>query len=86
MWLGHLDRAEQYTELLLDASRRHALALWHAIGRAHRGVLLINRGDPRTGLPLLLTASEECRAVSAGYRVLVFVADQAAWFSRSLGR
>jgi tetratricopeptide (TPR) repeat protein len=83
MWLGHLDRAEQYTELLLDASRRHALALWHAIGRAHRGVLLINRGDPRTGLPLLLTASEECRAVSAGYRVLVFVADQAAAIGRA---
>ncbi len=83
VWLGHLDRAEQYIELLLDTAGRHVLAPWHAVGRAHRGVLLIKRGDLWAGLPQLRAAFEECRAVPAGYRVLIFVADLAEAMGRA---
>jgi len=83
LWSGKLDLAEQYVDLLHDTSRRHALTLWHALGRAHRGVLLVKRGDPKAGLPELQAAFSECRAAPAGYRVLIFIAELAEALGRA---
>jgi predicted ATPase len=75
LWVGNLDLAEQYIDLLIDTSNRHALTLWHGLGRGHRGVLLVKRGDLQAGLTQLRTAFENCRAMPTGYRVLMFVAE-----------
>jgi len=75
LWVGDLDLAERYISRLLETARRHELTLWNAVGRAHRGVRLIKRGDLRAGLPELRAAFEECRVVPAGYRVLMFIAE-----------
>jgi hypothetical protein len=68
-----LHLAEQYIEVLHETSNRYALTLWHALGRAHRGVLLIKQGNLRAELPQLRAAFEECWVVPAGYRVLMIV-------------
>jgi hypothetical protein len=70
LWVGILDLAEQYIDLLHESSSKLPLGHnWHPVGRAYRAVLLIKRGDQRAGLPQLRTAFEECRALPAGYRV-----------------
>ena len=74
LWIGNLELAEQYIEVLDETSNRHGLALWHALGRAHRGVLLIKRGDLQAGLRQLRVALEECLVEPTGYhRTLFFV-------------
>jgi predicted ATPase/DNA-binding winged helix-turn-helix (wHTH) protein len=75
LWAGNLDLAEQYISLLHDISSRHELTLWHSLGRAHRGVLVVRRGDLEGGLSHLRAAFEECRVAPTGYRVLFFVAE-----------
>jgi hypothetical protein len=75
LWVGNLDLAEQYIDLLHETSRRLPLTNnWHPVGRAYRGVLLIKRGDLQAGLPRLRAAFEECRGVPVGYR-LGFIAE-----------
>jgi predicted ATPase len=58
-WVGDLAAAEHYVGMLLDHSTRHALALWHAVGRSHRGVLVIKRGNVIAGLGLLRAGLDE---------------------------
>ncbi|MEJ0015516.1 MAG: winged helix-turn-helix domain-containing protein [Acetobacteraceae bacterium] len=72
--IGDLALAEHYIDLLLETSRRHGLTLWHAIGLAHRGILLIRQGDLPSGLACLRDVFEEHNVVPPGYRVLDFVA------------
>ena len=57
--VGDLAMAELYVRLLLDHSRRHGLAMWHAFGRSYQGLLSIKRGDVATGLGLLRTSLDE---------------------------
>jgi predicted ATPase len=76
LWVGNLDLAERHVDLLLRTSNRHALTLWQALGRAHRGVLLIKQRDLEAGLPQLRAAFEELRAVPPGYRFM-FIAELA---------
>ena len=78
LWAGDLDRCQYYIDLLRDFSRRHTLALWRAFGRAHQGVLLVRRGDLQGGLTLLRTGLDAFGAAFAGYRVLIFLVEQAA--------
>lgn len=75
--IGALDLAGQYIDLLIEVSTRHGLTLWHALGRAHRGVFLIRQGDLQTGLAHLRDVFEERNVVPPGYRVLDFVAQLA---------
>jgi hypothetical protein len=75
LWTGNLHLAEQYIEVLHETSNRYVLPLWHALGGAHRGVLLIKRGNLRAGLPQLRVAFEECWVVPPGYRVLMIVSE-----------
>jgi predicted ATPase len=74
LWMGNLELAEHYIDLLHETSSKHELTFWHAVSRAHRGVHLIKRGDQQVGLPRLRAAFEECRAVPAGYRFM-FIAE-----------
>jgi predicted ATPase len=69
---GDLAAAEHYGTMLLDHSTRHALALWRACGRSFQGVLVIQRGDVITGLPLLRAGIDEFG--EAGSAVLRFIA------------
>jgi predicted ATPase len=75
LWTGNLHLAEQYIEVLHETSKRYGLTLWHALARAHRGVLLVKRGNLRAGLPQLHAAFEELWVVPTGYRVLIFIAE-----------
>jgi hypothetical protein len=77
LWVGDLELTEVYIDLLLYHSRRHGLALWHSFGKAYRGVLLIRRGNLRSGLPLLRGGFDEFGAAIAGYRVLMFLGELA---------
>ncbi len=76
LWVGNLDLAEQYIDLLHETLNKHGLTLWNAVYRGHRSVLLIKRGDLQAGLPGLRAAFEECRATPAGYR-FTFIAEPA---------
>jgi hypothetical protein len=57
LWIGNLDIAEQYIDLLHETSSRLPQSNWHPLGRAYRGVLLIKRGDLQVGLPRLRAAA-----------------------------
>jgi hypothetical protein len=76
LWVGDLDLAEQYINLLHETSSSLPPSNWHPVGRAYRGVLLIKRGDLKAGLPRLRAAFEECRAIPAGFR-MAFIAELA---------
>jgi predicted ATPase len=78
-----LDLAEQYIDLLHETSNRFSLTLWHALARAHRGVLLVKRGGLQDGLPQLRAAYEDCRVMPTGYRVLMFITDLAEALGRA---
>ncbi len=55
LWNGDLDRAEQYTTMLLDYSTRWSLPRWLRVGRCYESVLAMKRGDIHGGLRLLQT-------------------------------
>ncbi|HET6234656.1 MAG TPA: hypothetical protein VFE41_06775, partial [Acetobacteraceae bacterium] len=59
LWAGDLAAAELYVRMLLDHSRRYGLALWHALGRSHQGLLAIKQGDVLAGVGLLRTSLDE---------------------------
>jgi tetratricopeptide (TPR) repeat protein len=56
LWVGDLDRAEQFTRMLLDLSTRFALPRWQAVGRCYESVIAMKRGDIAGGLRLLQAA------------------------------
>ena len=72
LWVGNLNLAERYVDLLHETLSRHGLTSWQALGRAHRGVLLIKQGNLQAGLPQLRAAFEELRAVPPGLRFMFF--------------
>jgi predicted ATPase/DNA-binding winged helix-turn-helix (wHTH) protein len=73
LWVGDLVAAEDYVEMLLDHATRSALALWHAWGRCHHGMLVSRRGDVVAGLRLLRDGYDELgEARFAGLRLIAF--------------
>jgi predicted ATPase/DNA-binding winged helix-turn-helix (wHTH) protein len=80
--VGDLAEAEHYVDMLLDHSKKYALARWHAYGRSYYGVLAIERGDLNNGLRLLRTGIDEFGGASSGMQSPVFLAHMA----RALGR
>jgi tetratricopeptide (TPR) repeat protein len=70
LWTGDLTAAESHISSLLDYSTRHALAVWHALGRGHQGVLAIKRGDLLTGLPRLRAGFDDLDPVFCFIRFL----------------
>jgi predicted ATPase/DNA-binding winged helix-turn-helix (wHTH) protein len=82
-WIGNLAAAEHYAETLLDHSTRHGLVLWHALGRSHRGVLVIKRGDATAGLGLLRAGRDEFGKERFAERSLVFLTEAAEALGRA---
>ncbi|HEX3521934.1 MAG TPA: winged helix-turn-helix domain-containing protein, partial [Stellaceae bacterium] len=72
IWIGDLVAAEHYVEMLLDHSR-HALALWHAFGQSHKGVLVIKRGDVVAGLRLLRASLGEIGEARSAFGLIMFL-------------
>ena len=60
IWSGELVAAERSVAMPLDHSARHGLAAWHARGRCLNGVLLIRRGEGRTGSRCSAPRSTSC--------------------------
>ncbi len=83
LWVGDLEAAEQYIDLLRDYATRHGLSLWRAFGMAYQGVLSIRRGDVRGALPLLRGGFDQFGTAFAGYRVLIFLGELAGALGRA---
>ena len=81
--VGDLAEAERHVDMLLDHSKRYALARWHAYGRSYRGVLAIERGDLNNGLRLLRSGIGEFGEVSSGMQSPVFQARMAMALGRA---
>jgi len=77
LFTGDLVAAEQYVEMLLDHSTRHALARWRAWGLSHQGVLAIQRGDLGSGLRLLRAGFDEPGAAGTVPQFFTFLLAEA---------
>jgi hypothetical protein len=82
-WVGDLAAAEHYLGMLLDHSTRHALGLFHALGRSHRGMLIIKRGDVIAGLGLLRAGLDEFGKDRVAARSLIFLGEMAEALGRA---
>jgi predicted ATPase/DNA-binding winged helix-turn-helix (wHTH) protein len=82
-WIGDLAAAEHYAGMLLDHSTRHGLVLWHALGRSHRGVLVIKRGDAIAGLGLLRAGGDQFGKERFAERSLIFLTETAEALGRA---
>ena len=56
LWRGDFAAAESFIKLLVEHTGKHGLDLWNSWGHCFEGMLLIARGDPASGLPLLRAA------------------------------
>ena len=65
LFVGDLETAEECIPTLLDASSRHGLHRWHALGCCLQAILHMKRGDLETGIPLLHSALDT--VVSSGF-------------------
>jgi predicted ATPase len=70
--VGDLTTAESYVSMLIDQSARHSLPFWAALGRSHRGALLIKRGDVDAGLRLLRAGDFELGEGRVAWRSITF--------------
>jgi hypothetical protein len=82
-WVGDLAAAEHYAGMLLAHSTRRGLVLWHALGRSHRGVLVIKRGDAIAGLGLLRGGLDEFGKERFAARSLIFLTETAEALGRA---
>jgi predicted ATPase len=73
LFVGDLAAAEHWVAMLIEHSERHALAVWHVLGRCLKGVLLIRRGEGGAGLLLLQAALEELRTTGYVLRYIGFL-------------
>jgi predicted ATPase/DNA-binding winged helix-turn-helix (wHTH) protein len=71
--VGDLDAAEHYHETLLDHSRRYGLAVWHACGQTHQGLLAIKRGNIAAGSQLLRTSLNQIGGAGLLERLVAFL-------------
>jgi predicted ATPase len=56
LWRGDFAVAESFIGLLVEHTGKHGLDLWNGWGRCFEAMLLIARGEPASGLPLLRAA------------------------------
>ncbi|MBV9246547.1 MAG: winged helix-turn-helix domain-containing protein [Methylobacteriaceae bacterium] len=73
IWTGDLGAAEQYVEMLLDQATACGLAVWNIWGCCHQGVLVVKRGDTRTGLQPLLAGLQQARRPVSATRSFTFL-------------
>jgi predicted ATPase len=69
--------------MLLDHSRKHGLATWHAWGRCYEGVLTIQRGDLGPGLQLLRSGLDERGDATSALQLLTFLSGMAEALGRA---
>jgi len=81
--VGDLATAGHYVAMLLDHSRKHGLATWHAWGRCYEGVLIIQRGDLGTGLQLLRSGLDERGDATSALQLLTFLSGMAEALGRA---
>jgi hypothetical protein len=53
VWVGNLNAAVRYTEMLLELSRKHSLSLWSAFGSMFERVIALKGGNPAPASRLL---------------------------------
>jgi predicted ATPase len=80
---GDLAKGERYVTMLLDHSTRHALPLWHTVGRCFEAVLRIRQGDIATGLTALRADRAEISEARFETRYLPLLAVLAATFCKA---
>jgi predicted ATPase len=61
LYAGDLAALERSLEMLLEHATRHALAVWHALGRCMQAVLLVKHGDVDAETRVLRPAFDELR-------------------------
>jgi hypothetical protein len=83
LWVGDLAAAHRYVATLLDHSARHALPLWHAVGRYYDGVLRIEQDDTIGGLHILRTELADLARTRFELRYVTFLADLAQAYARA---
>ena len=83
LWIGNLDLAGHYIELLSDYSTRHDERFWRAFGRAYEGVLYIQRSQLSHGIELVCAALDQFDRAFSGYPVLTFLSELAEAFRRA---
>ena len=81
--VGDLDAVDHYVGMLIDCSRRNALALWQAWGRYYQGVLFIKRGDVVGGLRLLRAGLDELGEAKFAVRFVTYLSDVAEALGRA---
>ena len=83
LWIGDLDLAGHYLELLNEYSTKHELTVWRAFGRAYEGMLLIRQGDLSKGIRLVRAGFDEIERAFSGHRALIFLGEVAEAFGRA---
>jgi predicted ATPase len=81
--VGDLTTAESYVSMLIDQSARHSLPFWAALGRSHRGALLIKRGDVDAGLRLLRAGDFELGEGRVAWRSITFCTETGEALART---
>jgi predicted ATPase/DNA-binding winged helix-turn-helix (wHTH) protein len=84
LWIGDLAAAEQYADMLLDHSKRHALPHWELYARGYKGAVAIKRGDVAMGLRLLRSSYEEIG--NSGIAATRFMRFAVLYTAEALGR
>ncbi|MDP8918069.1 MAG: winged helix-turn-helix domain-containing protein [Pseudomonadota bacterium] len=64
---GDLDRAQHYTDMLLERTKVYALDVWHAYAECFQGDILIRQGKAAAGVPLVRNALD--RLERAGFHL-----------------
>jgi predicted ATPase/DNA-binding winged helix-turn-helix (wHTH) protein len=64
---GDLDRAQHYTDMLLERTKAFALDVWHAYAECFQGDILIRQGNATAGVPLVRNAQD--RLERAGFHL-----------------
>jgi predicted ATPase/DNA-binding winged helix-turn-helix (wHTH) protein len=83
LWVGDLDLAGHYLELLSDSSTRHGLTVWQTFSRGYEGVLFLRRGQLSHGIELVCAALDQFDRAFSGYPVLTFLTELAEAFRRA---
>jgi predicted ATPase/DNA-binding winged helix-turn-helix (wHTH) protein len=70
VWVGNLNAAVRYTEMLLQLSRKHGLSLWGAFGSMFQRVIALKGGNLATAPRLLQFRIDEPPKRNFGFRSL----------------
>ena len=81
--VGDLTTADHHVRLAIDLAARHALEIWKVWAQCYEGIVLIKRGDHRTGSDLLQSALGRLPGPSFDHLMSLFLAELAVGLSGS---